>query len=105
MSPEESMHARVIEERARRTAIHATVDRKVDDRVRMLDPAFRDRSHAEHVRDLVVSLGEIGALDPSADEPDFAPAWSSIEALQDTLVDLAADVQAWMESNLRDAAR
>lgn len=99
MSPEESMHARVDEERARRIAIHSTVDRRVDDRVRMLDPAIRDLSHAEHVRRLVVFLGEVGALEPR---------WGTgitPEILQDVLVDLAADVQAWMEANLRDAAQ
>ena len=99
MSPEESMHARVDEERARRIAIHSTVDRRVDDRVRMQDPAIRDLSHAEHVRSMVVLLGEVGAMDPNG-WPDIG-----VEALQDILADFAAEIQAWMEANLRDAAQ
>ena len=90
---------------ARRVSIQASVSRRVDERLRMLDPAITHCSHAEHVRRLVVFLGEIGALDgddwpmTAEDEDDL------FDRLQNALVDLAADVQAWMESNARNAAR
>lgn len=93
------MHVRVEEERARRIVIQATVSRRVDDLTRMLDPSVRDRSHAENVRSLVMSLGEVGAL-----EPDQWPDVSADE-LQEALAHHAALVQAWMESNLREAAQ
>lgn len=91
MTPEQNAQARVDNERARRIAIQSTVSRRVDDRVRMLDPAFRLCDHAEHVRRMVVQLGDIGARDPGT------------EGLQEALTDLAADVQALLEANLRDA--
>lgn len=97
--PEESMHARVDEERARRIAIQMTVSRRADERVRMQDPAFRDRRHSEHVRDLVKLLGDVGAADP-----DAYP-YLSVDGLQDALVELAAEVQAYMEAIARDIAR
>lgn len=99
MTPEREIQSRVDNERARRIAIQAMVSRRVDERTRMLDPALRNCSHAEHVRRLAVFLGEIGALDP-AGSWDFQIA---VEQCQEVLVELAAYSQAWMETIARDA--
>ena len=98
MTPEADAWARVDNELARRIAIQASIARKTGELVRMMDPALRHCSHAEHVRRLVVQLGTIGALDPDY----IADAEPIREQLQKALVDLAADVQALMEANLRE---
>lgn len=99
MTPESEAQARVDNERARRTAIQAGVSRWVDEKVRMLDPAIHGWTHAERVRRLVVKLGDVGALDP-----DEWPG-ATMEGLQTVLTELAADIQLWMEAQLRDLAR
>lgn len=75
----------------RRVSILHAIAGEVDRRTIAVDPAFLAQSDPERVRELVVSLGEVGACEDPGE-------------LTDALVAHAALVVAWVEIQAREMA-
>jgi hypothetical protein len=80
-----------VDHHARRVTIQAEISRTIDLHTTMVDPTILNQTDAERIRELVVTLGDVGAQETTHDQ------WA-------VLVDLASRVQGWLEWIAREQA-